>query len=94
MYPHTGLEEMKTLYFLKVISGFNKWVLNSNNDKICRNPSMNPYSLFSIFQNLGILFATLEKEIFKQVSFPFTVWVTTNRQFDLFYETQSWTRST
>lgn len=48
----------------------------------------------STFPNLGISFASPEREIFKQRSLPFTVQVTANRQFGLFHETQSWNRGT
>lgn len=52
-----------------------------------RQKSINE-SLLSIstFQHLGISFATPKREIFKQVSLPFTVQVT-EKQFGLFHET-------
>lgn len=52
-----------------------------------RQKSINE-SLLSIstFQNLGISFSTPKREIFKQVSLPFTVQVT-EKQFGLFHET-------
>lgn len=52
-----------------------------------RQKSINE-SLLSIstFQNLGISFYTPKREIFKQVSLPFTVQVT-EKQFGLFHET-------